>query len=166
MNVKCSIGLHNWNGCQCTECDKIRDEMHAWSQDSVKCLKCGKQHSHNWENMILSNTNGEYDLITDKCTICGITKNIRLKSNKLPVNVNEFYPKTIKQIQCPKCVTGICYVFEKKPQFLRREKYQTPDAFISVSDIFLEETVVICVTCGWSEVKSLSRGNQVDFYSL
>ncbi|HBL76925.1 MAG: hypothetical protein A2W90_00840 [Bacteroidetes bacterium GWF2_42_66] len=50
MAFKCKIGLHSWNGCKCSECEKTRDEQHDWSADCEKCSKCGKirENHHNW----------------------------------------------------------------------------------------------------------------------
>jgi len=59
MSFKCKIGLHSWNGCKCSECEKTRDEQHDWSKDCEKCSKCGRIR----ENQHKSNGN--------KCYTCG-----------------------------------------------------------------------------------------------
>lgn len=41
MALKCKIGLHSWDGCKCTECEKIRNKQHDWSKDFDKCFVCG-----------------------------------------------------------------------------------------------------------------------------
>ncbi len=48
MSFKCKIGLHSWNGCKCSDCEKIRDEQHEWN--GCKCSKCGKtrDEQHDW----------------------------------------------------------------------------------------------------------------------
>ena len=53
---------HNWNGCKCTKCGKTRDEGHDWDQDCEKCSKCGaiRQNVHQWDGC--------------KCTKCGKTR--------------------------------------------------------------------------------------------
>lgn len=50
MSLRCKIGLHSWDGCKCTECNKVRDEQHDWSQNCEKCSKCGKtrENNHDW----------------------------------------------------------------------------------------------------------------------
>lgn len=50
MAFKCNIGLHSWKGCKCTDCGKIRDDQHDWSNDCGKCSICGKTRDvqHNW----------------------------------------------------------------------------------------------------------------------
>ncbi len=52
MAFKCKIGLHSWNGCKCSDCEKTRDEQHDWSNDCEKCSKCGKTRDGNQEWMI------------------------------------------------------------------------------------------------------------------
>jgi hypothetical protein len=41
MTVSCTLGLHNWNGCKCIKCGKVRDEGHDWGKDCKKCERCG-----------------------------------------------------------------------------------------------------------------------------
>jgi hypothetical protein len=43
MAFKCKLGLHSWNGCKCSECGKIRDELHNWFPDQEQCSGCGKK---------------------------------------------------------------------------------------------------------------------------
>ena len=64
MAFKCKIGLHSWNGCKCSECEKTRDEQHDWSKDCEKCSKCGKkrENQHNWSKEFV------------KCSKCGKTR--------------------------------------------------------------------------------------------
>ena len=49
MSIKCKLGFHNWDGCKCTDCEKIRNEQHDCLKDCEKCSKCGliieKQHN-------------------------------------------------------------------------------------------------------------------------
>jgi Zn ribbon nucleic-acid-binding protein len=64
MSLKCFIGLHSWDGCKCSDCEKVRYKEHDW--DGCKCNKCGKTRQmdiyHEWSD------NYEY------CTKCGVTK--------------------------------------------------------------------------------------------
>ena len=62
MNLKCLIGMHEWSGCKCKKCGKIRDESHDWAADCEKCAKCGKTRpgTHSWAGC--------------KCTVCGKTR--------------------------------------------------------------------------------------------
>ena len=64
MGIKCILGFHNWNGCQCCECGKQRDEGHDRKLDCEKCAKCGKiiHDMHNWRNDC------------EKCSTCGKTR--------------------------------------------------------------------------------------------
>jgi len=61
MSFKCKIGLHSWAGCKCSECGKIRDEHHEWSNDCEKCSKCGK----------IRNNQHDYSKDCEKCSKCG-----------------------------------------------------------------------------------------------
>ena len=64
MAFKCSIGLHNWDGCKCTECGTIRDKEHDNKADCGKCARCGKDLGdiHNWSSDC------------EKCSVCGATR--------------------------------------------------------------------------------------------
>jgi len=39
MSLKCFFG-HQWNGCKCERCGKIRDFGHKW--ENYKCVICGE----------------------------------------------------------------------------------------------------------------------------
>jgi uncharacterized protein (TIGR02145 family) len=99
MEMKCKIGIHNWDGCQCTNCGKIRNEHHDlskdcetcakcgttianhhdWSHDCERCHKCGKtrKNEHSWtQNCEMCSKCGQkrYDMHhmeNGMCTICG-----------------------------------------------------------------------------------------------
>jgi hypothetical protein len=62
MSLACVFGFHDWNGCKCSKCGKIRDEGHDWSKDCEKCALCNKvtAHAHVWKGC--------------KCTKCGRTR--------------------------------------------------------------------------------------------
>ena len=65
MSFKCKIGVHSWDGCQCTRCGKIRDEKHDLSTDCAKCSRCGQifdENQHDWSEDC------------DKCATCGQTR--------------------------------------------------------------------------------------------
>ena len=59
MLLKCFLGMHTWNGCNCSVCSKTRDEQHDWSKDCEKCARCDKTraNAHAWEGC--------------KCSTCG-----------------------------------------------------------------------------------------------
>lgn len=64
MSIKCKLGFHNWAGCKCHRCGKIRDIDHWWnnSNKGCKCTVCGKIRDdyfgiHEWRGC--------------KCIICG-----------------------------------------------------------------------------------------------
>ncbi len=44
------LGFHNWKGCKCSKCAKIRDKDHNWKNNCTTCSKCGKTQNveHNW----------------------------------------------------------------------------------------------------------------------
>lgn len=64
MSLKCNIGIHNWDGCTCSDCGKTRDENHDLKNDCGKCSKCGKEvaHNHDWSKDC------------EKCAKCGKTR--------------------------------------------------------------------------------------------
>ena len=59
MGLMCLLGLHKWNGCKCTACQKTRDEGHDWN--GCKCTTCQKTRhkGHDWNGC--------------KCTKCGVS---------------------------------------------------------------------------------------------
>ena len=61
MSLKCKLGFHLWNGCKCSVCGKIRDDLHDWKNNCEKCSICGKTREN------------QHDLSQDceKCSICG-----------------------------------------------------------------------------------------------
>ena len=62
MNLMCTVGIHDWNGCECQKCGKIRDKGHDWTEDCQKCAKCGKtrDENHKWDGC--------------RCTVCSKTR--------------------------------------------------------------------------------------------
>jgi hypothetical protein len=97
MGIKCKLGFHNWDGCKCTDCgkirdeqhdwkgckclkcDKTRDEQHDWSKDCKKCAKCNKtsDEDHNWNGCICTKcAKDEHEWIKDSkyciCAKCGL----------------------------------------------------------------------------------------------
>src|SRR5271165_4358036 len=56
--MKCVLGLHGWDGCQCSRCGKTRDEDHKWS--ACKCTAYGgsRNERHDWDDEL-------------KCRVCG-----------------------------------------------------------------------------------------------
>jgi ankyrin repeat protein len=43
MGILCAFGFHNWDGCECDTCGKMRDGGHDWSKDCGKCARCGAE---------------------------------------------------------------------------------------------------------------------------
>jgi formylglycine-generating enzyme required for sulfatase activity len=41
MSFKCKIGFHDWKGCKCSNCGKVRKQQHDWEVDFEKCSICG-----------------------------------------------------------------------------------------------------------------------------
>ena len=82
MNLKCSMGMHEWTGCKCSKCGKSRDEGHDWATDCEKCAKCGKTRTgaHSWTGCKCSKCGKSrdegHDWATDceKCAKCGKTR--------------------------------------------------------------------------------------------
>ena len=81
MELKCLLG-HNWNGCKCSRCGKVRDEQHDWDLCKGKCKRCSKtqEELHDWNVCICKRC--EKKIADDskhkwkgcKCLICGKTR--------------------------------------------------------------------------------------------
>jgi uncharacterized protein (TIGR02145 family) len=65
MSFKCNIGIHSWDGCKCSICDKTRDSEHDVSADCGKCSRCGK---------IFGGDQHDWSSDCDKCAKCGKTR--------------------------------------------------------------------------------------------
>jgi len=65
MSLKCLFG-HQWSGCKCGKCGKMRNEGHNWTVLEGKCTKkcsiCGKEYTieHKWNGC--------------KCEKCGLIR--------------------------------------------------------------------------------------------
>jgi formylglycine-generating enzyme len=79
MSIKCLLGFHDWEGCKCSLCGKIRDEQHDWSNDCEECSKCGQTRTdtHDWSKNC------------EKCSICGKTRDDHHKWNGCKCSVCE-----------------------------------------------------------------------------
>jgi hypothetical protein len=66
MNLKCILGRHQWRGCRCDACGKIRDQDHVRSNDCEDCARCGtaSSNSHDWD---------------DDCEWCSVCKRNRMR---------------------------------------------------------------------------------------
>ena len=63
MNLKCVIGLHEWQGCKCRTCGQTRQEGHDWTTDCERCSTCGKTRvNHDWSEDC------------EKCANCRVTR--------------------------------------------------------------------------------------------
>lgn len=61
--LKCRKHGHNWNGCKCVCCGKVRDEGHHWrvGDDTLHfCPNCRQSEPHVWDGCT--------------CKVCGETK--------------------------------------------------------------------------------------------
>ncbi len=101
MSFKCKIGLHSWDGCKCSECNK---EKHNWLK--YKCTNCGK-------------------LQLFKCEICSNyfpplrKKDINSFSNVLISDVT----RVVKCDQCGHIVCAGCEGFSYTCQKCGRDGY-------------------------------------------
>lgn len=79
MKILCTFGLHAWEGCRCTRCDKRRDTGHGW--EGCRCAKCAKvrDSEHAWEACKCSRcarTRDEAHVWEGcKCRVCAKTRN-------------------------------------------------------------------------------------------
>jgi hypothetical protein len=74
MHLKCILGFHDWGGCKCARCEKIRDEDHSWSGTTGKrCATCGKARDdrHKW----CGETRHKW-VSRFRCSNCGALRNL------------------------------------------------------------------------------------------
>lgn len=93
MDLKCMMGLHQWNGCKCAICKKIRKQQHTWNDTGCLCTTCG-QENHDWEDISPESNrcvlNGG-----EQCTEC---YNAPIKNcSKLPHRIY------VRSFRCKKC---------------------------------------------------------------
>ncbi|MDR0333690.1 MAG: hypothetical protein LBI15_09525 [Dysgonamonadaceae bacterium] len=59
---------HDWDGCKCFRCGKVRDEQHDW--EGCICNRCGKDR-HDWGDCECKRCGKVHDWIGCKCIRCG-----------------------------------------------------------------------------------------------
>jgi Tfp pilus assembly protein PilF len=97
------LGLHEWNGCKCSNCDKIRNEQHDLSKDCEKCSKCGNPtgKQHNWSedcemcSVCSTIINNRHVWENNKCKICLIDLEV-FYNEAIKHFENEEYDKALK----------------------------------------------------------------------
>jgi HEAT repeat protein len=73
MNSECLPGFHQWEGCKCTQCGKVRDDNHAWSKNTRICAKCGKSQFEFLLSKIPHQLPNTFDIINQLGVIGGNT---------------------------------------------------------------------------------------------
>jgi hypothetical protein len=117
MKLQCGIGLHNWKGCKCSKCEKVRDSHHNWSEDCAKCSYC--QHTrigfHNWVGCkcsVCGKAGTENHDWSHDCEICFVCKSRRHGAHTWNPNctkcttcgkAEEGHDWTVDCTQCDKC---------------------------------------------------------------
>ena len=123
MSLKCLFG-HQWNGCKCDKCGKIRDEGHVWDLCKGICKRCGKTRAkqHDWNGC--------------KCRKCGKTRD---------------EGHNWKNCKCERCGKGGSHNFQpvsgkcvKVCLVCGKEDYTAQHTFQPVPDKCEE----VCVVCG------------------
>jgi ankyrin repeat protein len=77
MRLKCLLDKHEWNGCRCTGCGRVRDEGHDWGKNCEKCCQCGlaRQGAHEWDGCTClkcgSVRDSGHTYESGRCTQCG-----------------------------------------------------------------------------------------------
>lgn len=72
MGIKCLFNIHQWNGCKCEKCGKIRYEGHVWK--GCKCELCGtvRDEGHDWNGCVCSRCKKTRHKWADGiCKVCG-----------------------------------------------------------------------------------------------
>jgi hypothetical protein len=79
MKLFCYIGLHKWDRCQCTVCNKKRDKEHNWSEDCERCAKCDATRSdiHEWDGCFCLKCKAErHEWNKGNCKTCGCRQEV------------------------------------------------------------------------------------------
>lgn len=79
MPITCSLGFHDWGGCTCRKCGKVRDQDHNWSEDCERCARCGAERKgfHDWNGCLCStcgktgDEGHDWSEDCEKCARCG-----------------------------------------------------------------------------------------------
>jgi hypothetical protein len=76
MSISCKIGLHRWQGCQCSKCSKTRDQDHDWQGCTCKVCAATRDEGHDWDGCTCRIC-GDYrdeDHAYENCTcrVCGL----------------------------------------------------------------------------------------------
>lgn len=79
MNLRCTLGSHQWKACKCLNCGKQRDQEHDWSRDCEKCACCGVRRvcTHTWEGCKCARCETTRDQDHDWTTNCEICRRCR-----------------------------------------------------------------------------------------
>lgn len=69
--------FHDWNGCKCTLCGKVRNQEHDWNRIGCKCKRCGMENpeKHIWDKATCTckGCGKHHDWDGCTCRICGET---------------------------------------------------------------------------------------------
>ena len=72
MKIRCLFNMHQWDGCMCGACGKIRPEGHRWN--GCKCEKCGwvRSEGHVWKGCFCSICGrSRHEWKDGVCMVCG-----------------------------------------------------------------------------------------------
>lgn len=109
MNLRCRIGFHKWDGCECELCGSMRNGGHSWN--GCTCSKCRKA-KHDW--IVISS--GE-----ENCSTCGGSGSYEQKSRRQGnygtngPDYSDLDPDAFETITCGSCSgTGKKFVTRHK----------------------------------------------------
>lgn len=71
MNLNCLLHYHDWDGCRCRHCEKVRDEQHDWNH--CRCRRCGvsRYSCHDWQDCQCTVCRKEqHHFLNGVCTVC------------------------------------------------------------------------------------------------
>jgi len=113
MSFKCKIGMHSWNGCKCSDCERTRDDQHDWSKDCEKCFKCGKTRKslHKWDGYKCSQCGRINQLFANqKLVESSINGNIEILQEALNSGANIFTNHSITGWTAPMLAASKGYI--------------------------------------------------------
>jgi len=126
MNLFCKLGMHSWDGCKCSKCEKVREGNH--SPKVYKCPKC-KNILEEGEAIVfeyflnIESVKLPFQWVSRKSiakTITEIDKPLIWGKDKIVErNINEHLQSNIIPYRCEKC--GFVEFYAKEVTKLQRK---------------------------------------------
>lgn len=103
MGILCTFGFHNWDGCKCTKCSKIRDEKHNWKINCEMCSICNKKSGKVHQKEGCRCINCDTTFHTVKNCICLHCQKEFHEFDYYKLEFNNFKASVVKNFNACKC---------------------------------------------------------------